>query len=65
MRALNVVEGDVERIELPRVDSYMLEVENMAAAIRGDAEPLLGRADAVGQATTLQALYDAARAASG
>jgi D-xylose 1-dehydrogenase (NADP+, D-xylono-1,5-lactone-forming) len=58
-------DGDVERIELPRVDSYMLEVENMAAAIRGDAEPLLGRADAVGQATTLQALYDAARAASG
>jgi len=58
-------DGDVELIELPRVDSYMLEAENMAAAIRGVAEPLLGRADAVGQATTLQALYDAARAASG
>jgi D-xylose 1-dehydrogenase (NADP+, D-xylono-1,5-lactone-forming) len=58
-------DGDVERIELPRVDSYMLEAESMAAAIRGVAEPLLGRADAVGQATTLQALYDAARAASG
>jgi D-xylose 1-dehydrogenase (NADP+, D-xylono-1,5-lactone-forming) len=57
--------GDVERIELPRVDSYMLEADNMAAAIRGAAEPLLGRADAVGQATTLRALYDAARAAGG
>ena len=56
---------DVERIELPRVDSYMLEADNIAAAIRGAAEPLLGRADAVGQATTLRALYDAARAAGG
>ena len=55
--------GNVERIELPRVDSYMLEAENMAAAIRGTAEPLLGRADALGQATALRALYDAATAA--
>lgn len=50
----------VQRIELPRVDAYMLEAENMSAAIRGDAEPLLGRADAMGQAAAIEALYAAA-----
>ena len=32
----------------------------MAAAIRGDAEPRLGRADALGQARTIAALYESA-----
>ena len=32
----------------------------MSAAIRGDAALLLGRADAVGQAQTIEALYEAA-----
>jgi hypothetical protein len=32
----------------------------MCAAITGEAEPLLGREDAVGQARALQALYDSA-----
>jgi predicted dehydrogenase len=49
-----------ERIELEPVDSYMLEAENFSAAIRGEAEPLLGRADALGQARTIEALYAAA-----
>lgn len=49
-------DGAVERIHLPWVDSYQLEAENFSAAIRGRAEPLLGRADAVGQAAALQAL---------
>lgn len=53
-------EGSDERIEVPHADSYMLEAENMSAAIRGDAEPLLGRADAVGQAAAIEALYEAA-----
>jgi D-xylose 1-dehydrogenase (NADP+, D-xylono-1,5-lactone-forming) len=53
-------EGDVERIELEFVDSYRLELENMSEAIRGDAEPLLGREDAVGQARALAALHEAA-----
>jgi D-xylose 1-dehydrogenase (NADP+, D-xylono-1,5-lactone-forming) len=53
--------GDVERLELPAVNSYGLEAENFSAAIRGDAEPLLGRADAVGQARAIEALYAAAR----
>jgi len=50
----------VERIETPVVDSYRLEAENMSAAIRGEAQPLLGREDAVGQASTIEALYEAA-----
>jgi predicted dehydrogenase len=53
---------DVERIEIPAVDPYRLEAENLAAAIRGQSSPLLGRADAVGQARTIQALYGAADA---
>ena len=53
--------GDsVKRIELPRVDSYMLEAENLSRAIRGEAPPLLGRDDAVGQAVAIDALYRAA-----
>jgi D-xylose 1-dehydrogenase (NADP+, D-xylono-1,5-lactone-forming) len=54
-------DGAVERIELPRVNSYALEAENMSAAIRGEAEPLLlGRSDAVGQAAAIDALQAAA-----
>lgn len=52
--------GTTERIELEPANSYRLEAENFAAAIRGEAEPLLGRADALGQARTIEALYAAA-----
>ncbi len=38
-----------ERIELEPEDSYRLELENLSDAIRGEAEPLLGRDDAVAQ----------------
>ncbi len=47
----------VERIELEPVDSYQLELENMADAIRGEAPLLLGREDAVAQARVLEALH--------
>ena len=53
-------DGRVERIELAPVDSYRLEAENFCAAIRGTASPLLGREDAVSQARTIEALYQAA-----
>jgi xylose dehydrogenase (NAD/NADP) len=53
-------EDGIERIEVVVVDSYRLEAENMCAAIRGEAPPLLGRADAVAQARAIEALYDAA-----
>jgi predicted dehydrogenase len=51
---------EVEEISLTPVDSYRLELENLADAIRGDAEPLLGRDDALGQARTIEALYRSA-----
>jgi D-xylose 1-dehydrogenase (NADP+, D-xylono-1,5-lactone-forming) len=53
-------DGKVERIELEREDSYRLELENVSDAIRGEAELLLGRDDAIGQARALEALYESA-----
>ena len=53
-------EGDVEEIALQPVDSYRLELENLADAIEGRAEPLLGRDDALGQARAIDALYRSA-----
>jgi D-xylose 1-dehydrogenase (NADP+, D-xylono-1,5-lactone-forming) len=53
-------DGKVERIELEPVDSYRLELENVSDAIRGEAELLLARDDAVGQARTLEALHESA-----
>jgi Predicted dehydrogenases and related proteins len=53
-------DGGVERIELAREDSYQLELENVSDAIRGEAELLLGREDAMGQARTLEALHNSA-----
>lgn len=41
-------------------DPYGLELEDMAAAIRGERTPRLGRADAMGQARTLEALFRSA-----
>lgn len=55
---LIVVNGREER--LPVANSYKLELENVSAAIRGEAPLLLGREDARGQARTIEALYDAA-----
>jgi D-xylose 1-dehydrogenase (NADP+, D-xylono-1,5-lactone-forming) len=53
-------DGRVERIEVEHADSYRLEVENLSDAIRGAADPLLGREDAVGQARAIEALYRSA-----
>jgi len=53
-------EEGTERIELEPEDSYRLQLENMSAAIRGGAEPLLGRVDALGQARAIEALYRSA-----
>jgi D-xylose 1-dehydrogenase (NADP+, D-xylono-1,5-lactone-forming) len=47
-------------VEVDDDDSYRLEVENMSAAILGKGEPLLGRADALGQARAIEALYRSA-----
>jgi predicted dehydrogenase len=53
-------DGGVERIEIEQRDSYRLELENLSDAIRGEAKPLLGRRDAVGQARALEALHASA-----
>jgi xylose dehydrogenase (NAD/NADP) len=45
-------------------DAYRLEFENTSAAILGSAKPLLGRADALGQARTIDALYRSAASGS-
>jgi D-xylose 1-dehydrogenase (NADP+, D-xylono-1,5-lactone-forming) len=55
-----ILEDQTERIEIEPVNSYRLEAENMSAAIRGEGQLLLGRADAIGQARTIEALYEAA-----
>lgn len=54
------VEVNGERIDVEDVDRYLLQVENFSAAVRGEAEPLLGRADAVGQVRAIEALYRSA-----
>jgi D-xylose 1-dehydrogenase (NADP+, D-xylono-1,5-lactone-forming) len=51
---------DVEQVAVDHIDSYLLELENVSGATR-DGTPLLpGREDAVGQACTIEALYEAA-----
>jgi D-xylose 1-dehydrogenase (NADP+, D-xylono-1,5-lactone-forming) len=55
-------DGGVERIELEQADSYRLQTENFSDAIRGVADPLLGREDAVAQARTIEALFRSATA---
>ncbi|HSC73864.1 MAG TPA: Gfo/Idh/MocA family oxidoreductase [Gaiellaceae bacterium] len=57
-----VVDG--ERIDVEDVDRYFLQVENFSAAVRGEAEPLLGPADAMGQVRTIDALYRSAATGS-
>ncbi len=49
-------DGTTERLDVPPANSYVLELENLAAAVSGDAEPLLGRDDALGQARAISAL---------
>jgi predicted dehydrogenase len=53
-----------EIISTPAADAYALEVADLGAAARGEHEPLLGRADALGQARTIEALYASAAAGS-
>jgi xylose dehydrogenase (NAD/NADP) len=52
--------GEVEEIVLEPVNSYRLELENLADAIDGRADPLLGPADALGQVRVIDALYRSA-----
>jgi predicted dehydrogenase len=49
-----------ERIEIRGVDPYACELEDFAAAVRGERPHPFGREDAVGQARTIAALYRSA-----
>jgi predicted dehydrogenase len=55
---LLVVDGVEERVA--PTNPYQCELDDMAAAIRGEKAPRLGRADALGQARTIEALYRSA-----
>jgi len=54
------LEVNGERVEVEDIDRYLLQIENFSDAVRGDAEPLLGREDALDQARTIDALYRSA-----
>jgi xylose dehydrogenase (NAD/NADP) len=51
---------EIEVIAIEPADPYRLELENLGRAIRGEAEPLLGRRDALRQAYAVEALYRSA-----
>jgi xylose dehydrogenase (NAD/NADP) len=51
---------DGEDVPVEPVNPYGRELEDFSAAIRADGRPRLGRADAVGQARAIEALYEAA-----
>jgi xylose dehydrogenase (NAD/NADP) len=57
---LGGLELDGRAESYPSDDAYRLEMENLSRAIMGRAQPLLGRADALGQARTLDALLRSA-----
>jgi D-xylose 1-dehydrogenase (NADP+, D-xylono-1,5-lactone-forming) len=52
--------GETELIETDPADSYLLELENVSDAIRGEGELLLGREDAVDSARAIEALATSA-----
>jgi predicted dehydrogenase len=52
--------GEREAIEVEGVNPYAREVDDLSQAVRGGSPPRLGRADAVGQARTIEALYRSA-----
>ena len=52
--------GAVEELRAEDADPYACELRDFAAAVAGEREPLLGRADALGQARAIEALYRSA-----
>jgi predicted dehydrogenase len=59
-RGLTFAELEVEQVTVEHANRYRLQLENFARAVRGEEPPLLGRADAVAQARTLDALLRSA-----
>ena len=54
------LDGNKRRIEIEPLNPYGCELNVMAGVIAGTASPVIGRADALGQARTIDALYRAA-----
>ena len=59
-RATTLVGSDGFEAAIPLVDPYELELDDFAGAIRGEHPVRIGRADMVGQARALGALYESA-----
>jgi predicted dehydrogenase len=59
-RATRLIGSDGFVAEIPKVNPYELELDDFAAAIRGEHPVRLGRADMLGQARALAALYESA-----
>jgi xylose dehydrogenase (NAD/NADP) len=53
-------DAGTELIAIEPADPYRLEIENLSDAIRGAADSVLGREDAVAQARVIEALYRSA-----
>jgi D-xylose 1-dehydrogenase (NADP+, D-xylono-1,5-lactone-forming) len=53
-------DGSLERVEVEAENPYACELRDFAAAVAGEREPRLGRADAVGQARAIAGLYESA-----
>lgn len=58
--ATKLTGSDGFEADIPLVNPYELELDDFAAAIRGEHPTRLGRADMLGQARALAALYEAA-----
>ena len=57
---VRAADGSVERGAVESDNPYACELRDFAAATAGEREPRLGRADAVGQARAIAALYESA-----
>ena len=57
---LRAADGSVEAMRAEEADPYACELRDLAGAVAGHGEPLLGRADALGQARVIAALYRSA-----
>jgi predicted dehydrogenase len=54
-------DGRTEEIAVPGEDRYLLEIEDLAAAVRGERAPLVSLADSRANVAALVALYRSAR----
>jgi xylose dehydrogenase (NAD/NADP) len=59
-RATKLIGSDGFEADIPHVNPYELELDDFAAAIRGEHPVRLGCADMLGQARALHALYESA-----